>query len=57
MMRTTGYPVSITAQFIASGLITDHGVFCPEEIVPFAPMRKELKARGILLQRTLRRGG
>jgi len=56
MMRTTGYPVSITAQFLESGLITTPGVFCPEEIVPFAPMQQELRKRGVNLRRTLTRG-
>ncbi len=57
MMRTTGYPVSITSQFIASGLIPTPGVFCPEEIIPYAPMVTELKKRGVILKRVIRQGG
>jgi lysine 6-dehydrogenase len=54
MMRTTGYPVAITASFIQQGLITQHGVYCPEEIVPFTPMRTALKQRHIHLHRTMK---
>ncbi len=49
MMRTTGYPVSITAQMIEDGTISDHGVFCPEEIIPPEPFFTELKKRNITL--------
>ncbi|MFH1101636.1 MAG: saccharopine dehydrogenase C-terminal domain-containing protein [Methanobacteriota archaeon] len=55
MMRTTGYPVSITAQMIERGMIQEHGVFCPEEIVPPEPFFAELKKRGIVLSRKERR--
>lgn len=54
MMRTTGYPVSITAQLLHHGTIHTPGVFCPEEIVPFSPMQTELRKRGVNLRRTLR---
>jgi lysine 6-dehydrogenase len=47
MMRTTGYPVSITAQMIQSNMIDKHGVFCSEEIVPSKPFFKELEKRKI----------
>jgi lysine 6-dehydrogenase len=49
MMRTTGYPVSITAQMIENGTIQERGVFCPEEIIPPTPFFKELKKRDITL--------
>lgn len=49
MMRTTGYPVSITAQMIEDGTLTTHGVFCPEELIPPQLFFKELKKRGIIL--------
>jgi lysine 6-dehydrogenase len=49
MMRTTGYPVSITAQMIENGMIQQRGVFCPEEIVPPTPFFTELKKRDIFL--------
>jgi lysine 6-dehydrogenase len=47
MMRTTGYPVSITAQMIENGTIQLRGVFCPEEIIPPEPFFTELKKRSI----------
>jgi len=49
MMRTTGYPVSITAQMIENGIIQERGVFCPEEIIPPKPFFAELKKRNISL--------
>ena len=49
MMRTTGYPVSITAQMIENGTIQKRGVFCPEEIIPPTPFFAELKKRDIIL--------
>jgi lysine 6-dehydrogenase len=49
MMRTTGYPVAITAQMIENGTIQERGVFCPEEIIPPTVFFKELKKRGINL--------
>ncbi len=52
MMRTTGYPVAITAQMIANGTIQEHGVFCPEEIVPPTDFFNELKKRDIMLSIT-----
>jgi len=47
MMRTTGYPVSITAQMIENGTIQQHGVWCPEEIVPPKTFFMELQKRDI----------
>jgi lysine 6-dehydrogenase len=49
MMRTTGYPVAITAQMIENGTIQERGVFCPEEIIPPIPFFAELKKRDITL--------
>jgi lysine 6-dehydrogenase len=49
MMRTTGYPVAITAQMIENNTIQEHGVFCPEEIIPPLPFFRELKKRDIFL--------
>jgi lysine 6-dehydrogenase len=54
MMRTTGYPVSITAQMIENGTIQNHGVFCPEEIIPPTLFFKELQKRDIQLKITQR---
>lgn len=49
MMRTTGYPVAITAQMIENGTIQKHGVYCPEEIIPPQDFFNELKKRQIRL--------
>jgi lysine 6-dehydrogenase len=49
MMRTTGFPVSITAQMIENGTIQDRGVFCPEEIIPPHQFFQELQKRKITL--------
>ncbi|KYK21940.1 hypothetical protein AYK25_03015 [Thermoplasmatales archaeon SM1-50] len=49
MMRTTGYPASITVQMIENGTIKEHGVFCPEEIIPPKPFFEWLKKRDIIL--------
>jgi len=53
MMRTTGYPVSITAQMIQQEVITEHGVFGSEEIVPCTPYFKELEKRNIRIKKTM----
>ncbi len=47
MMRTTGFPVAITADLIARNIITQHGVFCPEEIIPPSLFFDELRKRDI----------
>jgi len=49
MMRTTGYPVAITAQMIENGTIQERGVFCPEEIIPPSEFFRELQKRDIML--------
>jgi len=49
MMRTTGYPVSITAQMIENETIQQRGVFCPEEIIPPHLFFQELQKRNITL--------
>ena len=53
MMRTTGYPVSIIAQMIEQEIITERGVYCPEEIVPPKPFFKELKKRRIIIEKKM----
>jgi lysine 6-dehydrogenase len=53
MMRTTGFPVSIIAELIRKDVITARGVYTPEEIVPFAPLRRELATRGVRLTRRM----
>ncbi|MBN1280482.1 MAG: saccharopine dehydrogenase NADP-binding domain-containing protein [Candidatus Thermoplasmatota archaeon] len=56
MMRTTGYPVAITAQMIEEGSIQECGVFCPEEIINPAVFFKELQKRDITLTISERMG-
>ena len=51
MMRTTGYPVSITARMIEQGVIKNHGVFCSENIIPCKLFFNELKKRNILIKK------
>jgi lysine 6-dehydrogenase len=47
MMRTTGFPTAITAQMLASGVISRRGVLAPEECVPGDDMIAALTRRGI----------
>jgi lysine 6-dehydrogenase len=51
MMRTTGIPVSVTADLIAKGLITSRGVFTPEEIIPTQSFLEELSKRNIIIKK------
>jgi lysine 6-dehydrogenase len=53
MMRTTGYPISITAQMIEQNIIKERGVFCSEEIVPCTPFFEELEKRNIHIEKTI----
>ncbi|MEF8848386.1 MAG: saccharopine dehydrogenase C-terminal domain-containing protein [Candidatus Thermoplasmatota archaeon] len=41
MIRTTGFPVSITAQMIGKKLFNKYGVFCPEKIIQPEPFLDE----------------
>jgi len=52
MMRTTAYPVSIIAQMIGAGQVTERGALPPERAVPTAPFLKALAARGIEINET-----
>ena len=54
MMRTTGYPVSIIAQMIENGSISEYGVFGGEEIVPTNLFFDELKKRNIVIYKEIR---
>ncbi len=54
MMRTTGFPISIIAQMIERKIITENGVFCPEEIVPCKQFFEELSKRGINIRKEFR---
>ena len=53
MMRTTGYSTSIIAQMIERGDIVDKGVLTPEKVVSPDIMFKELKKRGIVVNRKI----
>ncbi len=53
MMRTTAYPISITAQMIERNMIKERGVFCSEEIVPPKPFFEELKKRNIIINKRI----
>jgi lysine 6-dehydrogenase len=54
MMRTTGFPVSIIAQMIENGKISEYGVFSGEEIAPTKLFFRELKKRNIVINKELR---
>ncbi|HEC89953.1 MAG TPA: saccharopine dehydrogenase [Thermoplasmatales archaeon] len=51
MMRTTGFPVSITAEMIQNDIIKEYGVFTPEEVIPPKLFFKELEKRGIAIRK------
>lgn len=53
MMRTTAFPISITAQMIERNMIKERGVFCSEEIVPPKPFFEELKKRNIIINKRI----
>jgi lysine 6-dehydrogenase len=50
MMRTTGYSLSITGQFQASGKVTPPGVWTPDECMPAEAYIAELRKRGMDLR-------
>jgi len=50
MMRTTGYSLSITGQFQASGKVTPPGVWTPDECMPAKDYIDELRKRGMDLK-------
>ena len=50
MMRTTGYLLSITGQFQASGKVTPPGVWTPDECMPAKAYIDELRKRGMDLK-------
>ncbi len=52
MMRTTAFPTSIIAQFIADGRVTARGVVPPEQCVPLDPFLAELQKRNIVIHAT-----
>ena len=50
MMRTTGYSLSITGQFQASGKVMPPGVWTPDECMPAKAYIEELRKRGMDLK-------
>ncbi len=50
MMRTTGFPASITAQMLASGFIAKPGAYPVETAVPPGPFLDEMRRRGLKLR-------
>ncbi|OGS40438.1 MAG: hypothetical protein A3K77_03015 [Euryarchaeota archaeon RBG_13_31_8] len=54
MMRTTGYPVSITAQMIEKGIIKEQGAFCSEKVVPCMSFFNELEKRNIIIKKSVK---
>lgn len=53
MMRTTGFPVSITADLLATNEISKNGVFTTEEIIPTTEFLKELQKRNVVVTKTV----
>jgi len=52
MARATANTISVVAQMIGDGLITERGVFAPETIVPGEPYIKEMAKRGVVIKET-----
>ena len=50
MQRTVGFPMSIGAQMIANGVLTQRGIVNPSE-VPFESFHAELRKRGLDITR------
>jgi len=53
MMRTTGFPVSVTADLIARKEISSFGVFTPEEIIPVSLFLDELRKRKMIIEKNV----
>jgi len=52
MARATANTISVVAQMIGDGLITERGVFAPETIVPGESYIKEMAKRGVVIKET-----
>ncbi|MFJ7648755.1 saccharopine dehydrogenase family protein [Lysinibacillus sp. NPDC097279] len=52
MARATANTISVVAQMIGDGVITERGVFAPETIVPGEPYIKEMAKRGVVIKET-----
>jgi lysine 6-dehydrogenase len=50
MMRTTSFPTSLIAQFVASGTIAARGVFTPEQCVPLRQLLEGLRDRNVQIK-------
>ncbi|MEC1178591.1 saccharopine dehydrogenase C-terminal domain-containing protein [Metasolibacillus meyeri] len=55
MARATANTASVVAQMIGSGLISEHGVFAPESIVPGGVYIEEMAKRGVDIKETSHR--
>ncbi|MEO0191602.1 MAG: saccharopine dehydrogenase C-terminal domain-containing protein [candidate division WOR-3 bacterium] len=51
MMKTTGFPVSVTARMLADGRISKRGVLLPAECVPVSDMIRELAELGVRIEK------
>jgi lysine 6-dehydrogenase len=54
MMRTTAYPTSAIALMLASGEISERGVFLPEQIIQGDRLIDDLKKRNIKISKSLK---
>ncbi|CAM5602116.1 Saccharopine dehydrogenase OS=Lysinibacillus sphaericus OX=1421 GN=LS41612_20775 PE=4 SV=1 [Lysinibacillus sphaericus] len=52
MARATANTISVVAQMIGDGAITERGVFAPETIVPGETYIKEMAKRGVVIKET-----
>jgi saccharopine dehydrogenase-like NADP-dependent oxidoreductase len=55
MMRTTAFPATIGARFLAQGRIRDRGIVAPEDAFAgdvYRDLLEQLERRGIVIQRT-----
>ncbi|MEG0438829.1 MAG: saccharopine dehydrogenase C-terminal domain-containing protein [Solibacillus sp.] len=55
MARSTANTISVVAQMIGNGLITDRGVFAPETVVPGREFIEEMAKRGVIIKETSHR--
>ena len=55
MARATAYTISVVAQMIGAGMITNRGVFAPETVVPGREFIEEMAKRGVVIKETLHR--
>ena len=55
MARATASTISVVAQMIGKGTITERGVFAPESVVPGNEFIKEMAKRGVVIKETSHR--